>query len=56
MSALFRSFSSLLFSQRLESSGASNLVLERLYYAEGRQNPDHPRHGSFTGLTYLDCP
>lgn len=56
MSALFRSFSSLLFSQQLESSGASNLVLERLYYADGRQNPDHPLHGNFTGLTYLDSP
>jgi len=56
MSALFRSFSSLLFSQQLESGGASNLVLERLYYADGRQNPDHPLHGSFKGLTYLDSP
>lgn len=56
MSALFRSFSSLLFSQQLESGGASNLVLERLYYADGRQNPDHPLHGSFQGLTYLDTP
>ena len=47
MSALFRSFSSLLFSQQLETGGASNLVLEPLYYADGRQNPDHPLHGSF---------
>ena len=56
MSTLFRSFSSLLFSQQLESGGTSNLVLERLYYADGRQNPDHPLHGSFKGLTYLDSP
>ncbi|QNI86634.1 cyanate hydratase [Synechococcus sp. PROS-7-1] len=56
MSALFRSFSSLLFSQQLDSSGASSLVLERLYYADGRQNPDHPLHGSFTGLSYFDSP
>ncbi|MBL6797354.1 MAG: cyanate hydratase [Synechococcus sp. BS307-5m-G39] len=56
MSALFRSFSSLLFSQQLDSSSASSLVLERLYYADGRQNPDHPLHGSFTGLSYFDSP
>ncbi|EAR17779.1 cyanate hydratase [Synechococcus sp. W2B2] len=56
MSTLFRSFSSLFFSQQLESSGASSLILERLYYAEGRQNPDHPLHGSFAGLSYFDSP
>ena len=55
MSALFRSFSSLLFSQQLESRGTSSLVLERLYYADGRQNPDHPLHGSFAGLSYFDA-
>ena len=56
MSQLFRSLTSLFNSQQLDSSGATSLVLERLYYADGRQNPDHPRHGSFTGLTYLDVP
>jgi hypothetical protein len=27
-----------------------NLLMEKLYYAEGRQHPDHPMHGSFSGL------
>jgi hypothetical protein len=27
------------------------LVLERLYYADGRHHPEHPNHGSFQGLT-----
>jgi hypothetical protein len=27
-----------------------NLLVEKLYYAEGRQHPDHPLHGSFSGL------
>ena len=27
-----------------------NLLIERLYYAEGRQHPSHPLHGSHTGL------
>ncbi len=27
-----------------------NLIIERLYYAEGRHHPDHPRHGSQAGL------
>ena len=42
MSHLFRSHTSLLNSQQLDSSGATSLVLERLYYADGRQNPSHP--------------
>ncbi|EAU75297.1 hypothetical protein RS9916_37357 [Synechococcus sp. RS9916] len=25
--------------------------MERLYYAEGRHHPDHPLHGSHTGLS-----
>ncbi len=29
---------------------APNLLMEKLYYAEGRQHPDHPLHGSFSGL------
>ena len=28
-----------------------DLLIERLYYAEGRQHPDHPLHGSYEGLT-----
>ena len=54
MSQLFRSLTSLFNSQQLDSSGATTLVLERLYYADGRQNPSHPRHGSFEGLSLLD--
>ena len=27
-----------------------NLLIERLYYAEGRQHPSHPLHGSHAGL------
>ena len=53
MSQLFRDMSSLLFSQQLQAKSAINLVLERLYYADGRQNPNHPQHGSFDGLTVL---
>ncbi len=53
MSQLFRDISSLLFSQQLQAKPAINLVLERLYYADGRHNPDHPRHGSFDGLNVL---
>ena len=53
MSQLFRDMSSLLLSQQLQAKSAINLVLERLYYADGRQNPNHPQHGSFDGLTVL---
>ena len=28
-----------------------DLLIEKLYYAEGRQHPDHPLHGSYVGLT-----
>lgn len=27
-----------------------NLLIERLYYAEGRQHPSHPLHGSYADL------
>ena len=27
-----------------------NLLIERLYYAEGRQHPSHPLHGSYSEL------
>ena len=30
-----------------------SLIIERLYYAEGRHHPDHPRHGSQAGLGCL---
>ena len=50
MSQFFQSISTLLASQRLDGSHATSLVLERLYYADGRHNPNHPRHGSFEGL------
>ena len=53
MSELFRSISSLFISQNLQTQPAINLVLERLYYADGRHNPSHPRHGSFDGLSVL---
>ncbi len=53
MSRFFQSISSLLASQRMSSANATSLVLERLYYADGRHHPEHPRHGSFEGLTSL---
>jgi hypothetical protein len=28
-----------------------DLLIEKLYYAEGRQHPSHPLHGSYIGLT-----
>ena len=28
-----------------------DLLIEKLYYAEGRQHPGHPLHGSYVGLT-----
>jgi|TARA_B100000214_G_scaffold342966_1_gene291125 hypothetical protein len=28
----------------------SDLMAEKLYYAEGRQHPGHPLHGSYEGL------
>ena len=53
MSSLFRSISSLLSSQQLDATNTTTLVLERLYYADGRHAPRHPRHGSFAGLSVL---
>ena len=53
MSTLFRRLTSLLNSQTLASSVSTSLILERLYYAEGRHNPSHPKHGSFQGLSVL---
>ena len=42
-----------LSSQQLDATNTTTLVLERLYYADGRHDPRHPRHGSFTGLSVL---
>ena len=28
----------------------ADLMAEKLYYAEGRQHPGHPQHGSHEGL------
>ncbi len=53
MSTLFRRLTSLLNIQHLDSSASTSLVLERLYYADGRHNPSHPLHGSFHGLSVL---
>jgi len=53
MSSLFRSISSLLSGQQLDASITTNLVLERLYYADGRHDPRHPLHGRFDGLCVL---
>ena len=32
------------------SQSFPNLLIERLYYAEGRQHPSHPLHGSYSEL------
>ena len=33
-----------------------DLMAEKLYYAEGRQHPGHPLHGSYKGLwTSSEC-
>ena len=53
MSTLFRKLTSLLNNQTLSSSVSNSLVLERLYYADGRHNQSHPQHGSFQGLSVL---
>ena len=53
MSLFFQSITSLLASQRISSDNVTSLVLERIYYADGRHHPEHPRHGSFDGLTSL---
>jgi hypothetical protein len=53
---ILKGFNSLLTSDSLSVSTAlmpqtfPNLLIERLYYAEGRQHPSHPLHGSYAGL------
>ena len=56
MSQLFHYVANLLQSQFIPATTAPQLVLERLYYAEGRHHPQHPRHGSFEGLSRLSKP
>jgi len=53
MNTLFRTLASLLNHQNHNSSVTTSLVLERLYYADGRHNPSHPQHGRFEGLSML---
>ena len=54
MNSLFRSISTLLTSRQLNVTNTATLVLERLYYAEGRHDPMHPLHGRFDGLSMIE--
>ena len=54
MSSLFRSISTLLTSRQLNATNTATLVLERLYYAEGRYDSSHPLHGKFDGLSVTE--
>ena len=56
MSQFFQSMATLLQGQFLPATTAPQLMLERLYYADGRHHPEHPRHGSFEGLSRLGGP
>ncbi|WP_114990692.1 cyanate hydratase [Synechococcus sp. UW179A] len=53
MNNLLRTLTTLLNSQQHNPSVTTSLVLERLYYADGRHNPSHPQHGRFDGLSLL---
>ena len=53
MNTFFRTLATLLNHQNHNSSVTTSLVLERLYYADGRHNPSHPQHGRFEGLSML---
>ncbi|WP_413324052.1 cyanate hydratase [Synechococcus sp. MIT S9503] len=53
MNNFFRTLAALLNRQNHNSSVTSSLVLERLYYADGRHNSSHPQHGCFEGLSLL---
>ncbi len=53
MITLFRTLATQLYRQNQDSSFTTSLVLERLYYADGRHNTSHPQHGSFDGLSVL---
>ncbi len=56
LNQVFKSINSILVSDYLSVTPAlvrqtfPNLLIERLYYAEGRQHPSHPLHGSYAGL------
>ena len=56
LNVVFNRFISFLVSDSLSVTPAlvrqtfPNLLIERLYYAEGRQHPSHPLHGSYAGL------
>lgn len=56
LNQVFKSISSIPVSDSLSVTPAlvrqtfPNLLIERLYYAEGRQHPSHPLHGSYAGL------
>ena len=56
LNQVFKSINSILVSDSLSVTPAlvrqtfPNLLIERLYYAEGRQHPSHPLHGSYAGL------
>ena len=54
MSQLFQSMATLLQAQFLPSTTAPHLMLERLYYAEGRHDPMHPLHGRVDGLSMIE--
>ncbi len=56
MSQFFQSMATMLQAQFLPTTTTPQLMLERLYYAEGRHHPEHPRHGSFEGLARLISP
>ena len=56
LNQVFKSINSILVSDSLSVTPAlirqtfPNLLIERLYYAEGRQHPSHPLNGSYAGL------
>ena len=56
LNQVFKSINGILVSDSLSVTPAlvrqtfPNLLIERLYYAEGRQHPSHPLHGSYAGL------
>jgi hypothetical protein len=56
LNQVFKSINSILVSDSLSVTPAlirqtfPNLLIERIYYAEGRQHPSHPLHGSYAGL------
>ena len=55
MNTFFRTLATLLNRQNHNSDVKTSMVLERLYYADGRHNPSHPQHGRFEGLSMLAC-